>query len=373
MSGRASSVKEITLTATNRRESLLRALLVLGALVSVPCCRSTGEDSIDGETHFLSTCALEGSSCGPDLRCVCGVCARSCEQTVECTDLNSAATCIPSTESSPFACEARPAAVCDVTCQADADCSTLGPAYGCSGGFCRPDSVLDSSGVGGGSGSPVGTASDGNVTGACTRGDVTGDEVVVLGDVFVSQTHEIPAQLEALARENGALGADESYRDYSSATANTLTISGRLLVDRFAEAQAESPVRVVIMNGGGADMLVRSCPSIPTASCALMVEAVDRAEQLLARMAADGVEDVVWFYYPGPGDTDLAAELEVLRPLLIDVCAQSSVACHWVELKPTFEGHYDEYMQGDFIPSTRGAEVAAAVIWATMQQACIAQ
>ena len=56
-----------------------RSVFTLGALFLALCCNgSTGEDSIDGETHFLGTCSLDPDVCGSTLTCSCGVCVAHC-------------------------------------------------------------------------------------------------------------------------------------------------------------------------------------------------------------------------------------------------------------------------------------------------------
>ena len=228
-------------------------------------------------------------------------------------------------------------------------------------------------GQGGMSGAAGGAGGAEAIASSCLRGEVSGDEVVVLGDVFIAQDHAVTASLEALAREAGALSSSETYRDYSSTIENSLSIGNALLLDRYVAAQAESPVKVVIMNGGGSDLLLGSCEGTPTADCPLMIDVVAGAEQLLSRMAADAVEHVVWFFYPDPTDAELLEELDVLRPLLRDECESSSVPCHWLDLRPTFDGHYSEYMQTDFVPTEIGAQAAADAIWLNMEQNCIGQ
>lgn len=345
----------------------LRGILLLAVLLLVPYCRGSSQTSIDGETHFLRTCVAADDDCGPELTCLCGVCARACGETADCSDLSSAARCVASDDEPADACvDASTTAVCDVPCVGDDECTTLGPDYRCSSGLCRENDEVGTSGAGGAAGGAGGA-------GSCPSSEVGGDEVVVLGDVFVAQTGEVSAELEALAREAGALSSNENYRDYSSTTINSLTVANALLLDRFDEAAAESPVKVVVMDGGGSDLLLKSCSAAPAPDCQLMLDIVSGAEQLLDQMAGDGVEDVVWFYYPDPMDSELLAELDVLQPLLEDVCATSPVPCHFVDLQETFAGHYDDYMETDFVPTTAGAEAAATAIWSAMEEACIAQ
>ena len=105
---------------------LLRSAL-LGAIV-YGCGGMAGGPSSGGESHFLEYC--EASCDGLD--CIAGVCTRGClVGESACGDLSSAARC---TDSS---IEPGVVAVCDVACEATADCASLGPEHRCTGGFCR--------------------------------------------------------------------------------------------------------------------------------------------------------------------------------------------------------------------------------------------
>lgn len=346
------------MTAKNSATLLTRWLSTLSVVLWVLCCNgSTIETSTDGETHFLRICTPESDSCGPGLTCTCGVCSSPCTDARDCSGLHSGAECVSTVERLSGSCETPAEAICDVPCATDSDCGPVASGLQCSSGFCRASTDLGPSDVGD----------------VCTEAPVAGDEVVVLGDVFIAQDGAIIAELEALAEDAGALAPTEHYRDYTSTTQNSLTMSGALLLNRYTAAQSEGPVKVVVMNGGGSDLLVRSCEGTPSADCPLMVDVLTGANQVLSQMAVDGVEDVVWFYYPDPMDAQLLAELDVLGPLLEDACTQAPVPCHWVDLRTTFDGHYAEYMQTDFVPTAEGAKAAAAVVWSTMERECIAQ
>ena len=46
----------------------------------------------------------------------------------------------------------------------------------------------------------------------------------------------------------------------------------------------------------------------------------------------------------------------------------------YVDLRPTFAGHYAEYIEADGInPTSTGAAVAATAIWDTLAAKCLAQ
>lgn len=385
-------------------------------LVAFGCQPGVRNAPTDGETHFLSACSPLGDTCGQGLVCLCGLCSLPCEETAACQELSAAAECIVERdEVTEGTCSEPPASgFCDVRCASHEECQGLSAAHRCSGGYCRaaigpgpsePDGaggVSNDGGAAGASGSMTpngwaggaagasGEAGGGGVVGAggaaggggeggeagsgCPHGDVAGNEVLVLGDIFIAQSHQITAYLESLAREAGALTAGERYRDQASVTDNGFVTGQTFLADQYAAGQAEGPVRVVIMAGGGADLLAQSCDTDPpTPDCPLMVDITAAADELLVEMARNRVEHIVWFFYPDPVDLQIRAEMDVLRPLLQELCQDSVVPCHWVDLRPAFEDHYDEYMVIDGIPTALGSEAAAGAIWSTMQQECVAQ
>jgi hypothetical protein len=202
---------------------------------------------------------------------------------------------------------------------------------------------------------------------------VVGNEVLVIGDSVFGATHQATAYLEDLARAAGALAAGERYRDNSSSQNCALALGGNGIMAQYAAAAADSPVKVVIMDGGGADVLTGSCPTV-TADCPLVVNASAAAQDLLARMAADGVQDVVYVFYPNPATSDLQAVMDVLRPLIQADCAASAVPCFWLDLRPVYEGNYDLYRQPDgTTPTAAGSQAVAAAIWSILQANCVAQ
>jgi hypothetical protein len=209
---------------------------------------------------------------------------------------------------------------CDVTCSSDADCTALSAAHRCVNGACRAG-------------------------GACAGDEVGANQVLVLGDAFLGASHQITAYLEDLARNAGSLATGERYRDNSSTTGNALALGGNGIENQYTSAATEAPVKVVIMNGGGADLLIAACKT--STDCAPIAAAASAAEQLLAKMAADGVAHVVYVYYPDPEDAALRATVDALRPLLQSVCDSSPVPCHFLDLRTTFAGHYDEYSQNN--------------------------
>lgn len=324
--------------------ALLRAvrfLLVASALLAPLSCESGGEReeaSGGGETHFLKRCDPSADACGTELACLCGVCSRACSIQNSCGDLASAE------------CVAECGGRCDVTCEEDADCAAISEAHRCQQGVCR-------------AGEP-----------RCADDGVVANQVLVIGDSFFAASHQITAYLEDRARGAGAIGAGERYRDNSRLTGNALALNGNGIADQYTSAHDDdADVQVVIMNGGGADVLLGSC-DVPDADCPLLVDAADAASELLSRMADDGVSQVVYAFYPTPQRDDVRERVDALRPLIQDVCATSPVPCRFLDLRPVFEGNYEEFIQADGLnPTAEGSEATAAAIWAAMQELCVAQ
>lgn len=320
------------------RRSGILALLVACVLLVLSC--GSSERSTGGETHFLKLCGGDPDFCGPDLTCLCGVCTRVCADSSSCPNVSSVECLTPS-------CSEPQMNQCDVSCSSDADCAPLSAAHRCVNGACRAG-------------------------GACSGEEVSANQVLILGDAFLGAGHQITAYLEDLARNAGALATGERYRDNSSTTGNALALGGNGIENQYTSAATEAPVKVVIMNGGGADLLIAACKN--TNDCPPIAAAVTAAEQLLAKMAGDGVTHVVYVYYPDPDDADLRAAVDALRPLLQAACDSSPVPCHFLDLRATFVGHYEQYSQNAGLNVTSaGAQASAEAIWATMQAFCIAQ
>ncbi len=328
--------------------------LVLGCSVFAPSCaeESGPIPKFGSATHFLTRCESE-DNCEAGFSCLCGACTRTCEGAGACQTLDAGAQCVAvaARPLDPGCPDSAVTAFCDFGCTENSECAVLGDGYRCDRGYCR--ALSDS----------------------CQTGTIAGSEVVLLGDTFMAVTREIPQALQALARESGALAPNESYRDYSMVVQNNLAAEPEGLSAQYTTAQQEGVVKAVIMAGGGADVLLGSCPEPVAPDCPLLQNVLAGAEALWSRMANDGVEHVVFFFYPDyVGDARVKNTVDVLRPLLQERCAAAQLPCHWLDLRPTFAGKYDEYVRPDGAnPTTAGAQASAEAIWGLMQQRCIAQ
>jgi lysophospholipase L1-like esterase len=360
---------------SERKRSLRRARRGVGFFLTAAwlafSCQSQTDEPTGGETHFLTRCEAGSNSCGPELSCSCGVCTLPCSRRAECARFP-VAECVAVKET---ACGASQlAGYCDVSCASDGDCALLSLSHRCEAGVCRAGSLPSTGGSGGAGGSAAsGTGGGDGGTSGCVQGQVSANEVLVVGDSFLALGHQITAYLEDMERSAGALSAGERYRDNSSLTANALALGGNGIADQYRAGLAEAGVELVIMNGGGADILGSPCD--PTdASCPTLMNAAAALAQLFSEMAEDGVQHVIYAFYPDPVDGGVRGRVDAFRPLAESACANSPVPCAWLDLRPVFAGHYGEYIQPDGLnPTAAGSQASAAAIAALMREQCIAQ
>ena len=110
----------------------LRVWLVWVGCALAACGGAAGVSS-NSETHFLGFC--NDGDCDDGLSCICGVCTVLCDPAASCGALDPDAIC---TEPSSAACgdDTEPS-VCDVDCDDDGECASLGAGYRCQAGVCR--------------------------------------------------------------------------------------------------------------------------------------------------------------------------------------------------------------------------------------------
>ena len=146
---------------------------------------------------------------------------------------------------------------------------------------------------------------------------------------------------------------------------------------QYTNAAKQAPVKVVIMDGGGNDMLNNTCSDPPNSGCPAIQNAVAAVKELFSKIGNDGVQSVVYFFYPeNQKNPTQRAKIDVLRGLLAEVCTSAvSPKCYEVDdLRPVFEGHFTGTVLSDGIhPTAAGSQASADAIWATMRQNCIAQ
>jgi hypothetical protein len=201
------------------------------------------------------------------------------------------------------------------------------------------------------------TAGEGGSSGAaCAPGSTEANEVLWIGDSWITLPGTQLSRLRELAQLAGAIGPNESYATRAIAAADIADV-----VDQYEAQQASgTPVKVLLMNGGTWD----------TINGASVASVMATFEQFLSRVASDSVEHIVYFLQPELPTIPGVAEL---RPLLRSACEGSAVPCHFVDLNPIWQGHPEYTGPSGIQASEVGGEAIAEAIWGVMQEHCIAQ
>jgi hypothetical protein len=328
-----------------------RFVFALLSLVLAACEAGPSAKELGSETHFLRDCA---AGCGDGFECLCGVCTQGCFEDASCKSLDPGASCVASAPriSDGTCADEGVRAFCDLTCASDADCASLEAPARCDAGYCR---------AGDPPGAPI-----------CKPTDMSGNALVIFGDALI-ELSPFTSSLEELARASGSLAAGANFRSYAAALNSFLAGDTLSLAVQYDLAREEGPFRVAVMNGGETDMLQGSCGDAPRSDCAAVQAAVDGLDALLARMAADGVTEVVYFFYADPVNRPMVkAGLDVLRPLAQAACETGPIPCHFVDLRPVFENRYTEYVSSDgLVFSEAGARASADTVWQRIQTECV--
>jgi hypothetical protein len=214
----------------------------------------------------------------------------------------------------------------------------------------------------GGTTGGVASVTGGSPEPGCERGRTRGEEVLWIGDSWITIPGTQYTRVAAYARDSGALGANENYWIEAAPAKGIEDIR-----EQYASRESGSiKVRVLIMNGGTWDTIFAK------GSDASVTKVVATFEQLLDEIESDGtVEHIVYFLQP---ELPTIPGVAKLRPGLMQLCEASSVPCYFVDLEPLWEGNEDAYTDNSGVQASEaGARVIADAIWQVMQENCIAQ
>jgi hypothetical protein len=213
--------------------------------------------------------------------------------------------------------------------------------------------------------------------GTCPHAGVPAGQVVWIGDSWVLVPNGEPhTGVRDLARAAGAIGPSDEYTIDAVAAAPMVVPSTNggpaPIPSQYSQQEASATkVKVLIMDGGTWDTITNN-------SSATVTDVRDSFEQLLSKVASDGtVTDVIYYLMPELSNIPGVAAIPgvaTFRPLLEQVCTQSAVACHFLDLQQIWTDPSAYNTPGSPpVPTDSGATVIADAIWAIMQTNCIAQ
>lgn len=248
-----------------------------------------------------------------------------------------------------------------------------------------PDGAVSLAADASGSGSIIGW-SDASA-GAEPLCRLAGSQIAVMGDSYLDLSGDISRFVQETARAAGALGSMDSYIDRARSGASMAyepSIPSQFPEVLEVAGQRRSPgLRLVIMNGGGNDVLVhnRNCleQRQPNAFCLRVVEnGVRTLKKLFTSMAGAGVQEVIYFWYPDlPGGGLGGSRPHVMNgytaPIMREACESSTeVKCSFIDTRPSFSGHAEYISAVDHThPTTAGSRVIADLIWGVMLERCV--
>lgn len=269
-----------------------------------------------------------------------------------------------------------------------------------------PEAGDDGTGAGDDGSAPVSA----DAATSCVKGQVQPNEVVMLGDSYLDPAWgnigpTLMTEANAMYRHYYIGGASLAWGNPNTQFYIPYQYDPMALTD--ITVMNPSDIKIVIMDGGGNDVLIgnTSCETTAppmNASCVTTVQnAINEGQAKMQEMAQKGVQSVVFFFYPhlnpaGGGILLTPAPavnetLDYAYPFVEQLCCGASFTsdlthyscsgqpapglnCVFIDTRPSFEGHISDYIKSDNVhPTQAGAQVIANLIWAQMQDHCIAQ
>jgi lysophospholipase L1-like esterase len=225
------------------------------------------------------------------------------------------------------------------------------------------------------------------------KGQVMPNQVVMLGDSYMDLGGVGPAIMAA--------AGNVTYRTYylAGSAVNYGTGQGNIPYQYMNMAvPASADIKVVIMDGGGNDILINNQQCLSTAppdpACKKVVDdAVATVDGMMKMMAMGGVQHIILFTYPDLSTSvgvDAAPWADYSAGITEDKCCGMHFTatatnyscrgngpgtdCVIVDPRAAFAGHLNDYFMLDNIhPNAAGAKALAGLVWNTMVADCIAQ
>jgi len=157
---------------------------------------------------------------------------------------------------------------------------------------------------------------------------------------------------------------------------------------QWSDNKSMKPIKVVVMDGGGNDVLINNTQCRPEGSemrpdCKQVVQdSLDAAKMMFESMKAEGVSDVIFFWYPHiPGGLLTGGETgasisDYTYPLLEAVAKAANTDTFHVTMVPTvdiFMGHPEYFYSDGLHANDTGEGKIADAVWSAMKDSCIGQ
>lgn len=185
------------------------------------------------------------------------------------------------------------------------------------------------------------------------------DHIILIGDSIFSKNGEIKLYLE----ENKGL----DIVSYAQSGAKMDEV-----IDQYYAADLSLSNGVVLMNGGGNDILqdnYLNCRFFNRTCREVIDETLAKNEDLFMQMAEDGIQDVIflsYYYTTGiAGGLDRAVDYAAIK--LEEICEFSPyINCHMVDPRDEFRSGSNLIIWDGIHPTVKGSHLLAELIWETM-------
>jgi hypothetical protein len=193
-------------------------------------------------------------------------------------------------------------------------------------------------------------------TGAQTK--IKANDWVVNGESFFAAAN-IAAELTRLAKADGYLDASVSVKQ--------IAVSGAVMTGILNQYKSCTPKPTFLFTDGGGNDLMGSCGATATPECAAIKSALNTVKEYFAEMKTGGTKKVIWMRYPDPYGSSwatLKTNQDVYNPEVEKICKASvEPKCLWIDMRTTWQGHYDQYTQDGIHPTTAGGTATAEAFW----------
>lgn len=188
---------------------------------------------------------------------------------------------------------------------------------------------------------------------------IQANQLVTNGESFFAAGN-ITTELTRLARRDGYIGSNESFKSVS--------VSGQPIATILKQYQNCNPKPTyLISDGGGIDLMQGNCTN---ADCQVIKNCKSTLLQYLDEMKKNGTKKLLWMIYPDPvgaqwatlkKNQDIWAEV---APVV--VAASQDPKCIVVDLRKTWAGHYAEYTNDGIHCTNAGGTATAEAFWKAM-------
>jgi hypothetical protein len=189
-----------------------------------------------------------------------------------------------------------------------------------------------------------------------------GTDLLCNGESFFAASN-IKDELTRLARADGVLPASESFKQVAVSGVPIGTV-----LNQFKSANPKP--KYVVTDGGGIDLMFATC-SAGDQNCSAIKDCKTTLISYINEMKKSGVKAFLWMCYPDPQKT-YAGSLKTNQDIWAVVAKQvidstKEPKALWVDLRTTWQGHYDQYTNDGIHATNAGGTATAEAFWAAMK------